>query len=43
MESLHRYVAKGAEFPDALRLTRAAAADDPVQLATACSFIALGV
>jgi hypothetical protein len=43
MESLHSYVAKGVEFPDALRLTRAAVADDPVQLATACSFIALGV
>lgn len=43
MESLHRYVANGVEFPDALRLTRAAAAGDPVQLATACSFIALGV
>jgi hypothetical protein len=43
MESLHRHVASGVEFPDALRLTRAAVAGDPVQLATACSFIALGV
>jgi len=43
MECLHRHVASGVEFPDALRLTRATAAGDPVQLATACSFIALGV
>jgi len=43
MESLHGHVADGVEFPDALRLTRAAVAGDPVQLATACSFIALGV
>ncbi len=45
MSSLHRCVAGGAGFPDALRLARADAAEtgDPVTLATACSFIALGV
>jgi len=43
MESLHRAVAAGAGFPDALRLAQAAVADDPIRLATACSFIALGV
>jgi hypothetical protein len=45
MESLHRCVADGAGFPHALRLARARAAEsgDPVELATACSFIALGV
>ncbi len=45
MGSLHRCVADGAGFADALRLARAdaAATGDPVALATACSFIALGV
>jgi tetratricopeptide (TPR) repeat protein len=45
MRSLHRRVACGAGFPDALRLARADATDagDPVALATACSFVALGV
>jgi hypothetical protein len=45
MGSLHRCVADGAGFPHALRLARARAAEsgDPVELATACSFIALGV
>ena len=45
MCSLHRCVAGGAGFPDALRQARADAAEtgDPVTLATACSFIALGV
>jgi tetratricopeptide (TPR) repeat protein len=45
MGSLHGCVADGAGFPDALRLARARAAEsgDPVTLATACSFIALGV
>ena len=45
MRSLHGRVADGAGFPDALRLARADATDtgDPVALATACSFIALGV
>jgi CHAT domain-containing protein len=43
MESLHRHVAAGAGLPDALRLAQDAVADDPVRLATACSFIALGV
>jgi len=45
MASLHRSVAIGAEFPDALRAARAdaAAAGDPLELATAYSFIALGV
>ncbi len=44
MDSLHERVAQGAGFPDALRLARmAAATDDPVTLATACSFLALGV
>ena len=45
MGSLHGCVADGAGFPDALRLARARAAEsgDPVVLATACSFIALGV
>jgi tetratricopeptide (TPR) repeat protein len=45
MESLHRCVADGGGFPDGLRLARADAAEtgDPVALATACSFVALGV
>lgn len=45
MRSLHLRVADGAGFPDALRLARADATDagDPLALATACSFIALGV
>lgn len=45
MGSLHRCVADGAGFPDALRVARAEAAGtgDPVALATACSFVALGV
>jgi hypothetical protein len=45
MESLHKRVASGAAFPDALRLARAdaAATGDLVALATACSFVALGV
>ena len=44
MDCLHEHVAQGAGFPDALRLARmaAVAADDPVALATACSFLALG-
>lgn len=45
MRSLHGRVADGASFPGALRLARADAAKtgDPLALATACSFIALGV
>ncbi len=45
MDSLHEHVARGAGFPDALRLARmaAVATADPVTLATACSFLALGV
>jgi tetratricopeptide (TPR) repeat protein len=45
MGSLHEYVAGGAGFPAALRLARAHAAEtgDPVALATACSFVAVGV
>jgi tetratricopeptide (TPR) repeat protein len=45
MDSLHERVSKGAGLPDALRLARmaAAATGDPVTLATACSFLALGV
>jgi hypothetical protein len=45
MGSLHGHVAGGAGFPAALRLARAEAAQtgDPIALATACSFIALGV
>lgn len=45
MGSLHRCVAGGAGFADALRLAQAdaAATGNPVALATACSFIALGV
>ena len=45
MESLQESVAAGAGFPDALRRARADAAEsgDPVALATACSFVALGV
>lgn len=45
MDSLHERVARGAGLPDALRLARlaAAATADPVILATACSFLALGV
>jgi tetratricopeptide (TPR) repeat protein len=45
MAALHRSVAAGAGFPDALAAVRAvaAAADDPLAVATACSFIALGV
>jgi tetratricopeptide (TPR) repeat protein len=45
MRSLHGRVAEGARFPDALRLARADATEtgDPLVLATACSFVALGV
>ena len=45
MRSLHGRLAEGAGFPDALRQARADAAEtgDPVVLATACSFVALGV
>jgi tetratricopeptide (TPR) repeat protein len=44
MDSLHGHLARGAGLPDALRLARVAAgAADPVTLATACSFLALGV
>ncbi len=45
MGSLHEHVAGGAGLPDALRLARlaAVATGDPVTLATACSFLALGV
>jgi tetratricopeptide (TPR) repeat protein len=45
MRSLHGRLAEGAGFPDALRLARAdaAATGDPVVLATACSFVTLGV
>jgi tetratricopeptide (TPR) repeat protein len=44
MESLHGSVASGAGFPAALCQARAdaAATGDPVALATACSFVALG-
>jgi len=45
MDSLHERVARGAGLPDALRLARiaAVATADPLILATACSFLALGV
>jgi tetratricopeptide (TPR) repeat protein len=45
MPALHRSVIAGAGFPEALATVRAdaAVADDPRLLATACSFIALGV
>jgi CHAT domain-containing protein len=45
MDSLHEHVAKGAGLPDALRLARiaAVATGDLITLATACSFLALGV
>jgi tetratricopeptide (TPR) repeat protein len=45
MGSLHHAVASGAGFPGALRRARADAAvsGDPAMLATACSFVALGV
>ncbi len=45
MAALHRSVAAGAGFPHALAAVRAdaALADDPLAMATACSFIALGV
>lgn len=45
MTALHKSVAAGAGFPRALAAVRAdaAVADDPLALATACSFIALGV
>jgi CHAT domain len=45
MRSLHGRLAEGAGFPDALRQARADAAEtgDPIVLATACSFVALGV
>jgi tetratricopeptide (TPR) repeat protein len=45
MRSLHGRLAQGAGLPDALRLARADAAEtgDPIALATACSFVALGV
>jgi len=45
MASLHERVARGAGLPDALRLARtdASATGDPVTVATACSFLALGV
>jgi hypothetical protein len=44
MDRVHEQVARGAGFPEALRLARSAAsaAADPVTLATACSFLALG-
>jgi CHAT domain-containing protein len=44
MATLHRSVAAGAGFPRALAAVRTGAAlvDDPLALATACSFIALG-
>ena len=41
MTSLHEAVAKGAQFPRALRAARQVAAS-PLELATACSFLALG-
>jgi CHAT domain-containing protein len=41
MTSLHEAVAAGKGFPYALRAAREAAAS-PVELATACSFVALG-
>jgi hypothetical protein len=42
---LHEHLIAGAGFPDALRVARAdaAATGNPVTLATACSFVALGV
>jgi tetratricopeptide (TPR) repeat protein len=45
MAALHRSVAAGMRFPGALAAVRAGAAlaGDPLVLATACSFIALGV
>lgn len=45
MAALHRSMAGGAGFPRALAAVRTgvALADDPLTLATACSFIALGV
>jgi tetratricopeptide (TPR) repeat protein len=45
MDRLHEHVARGAGFPEALRLARSAASKgaDPVATATACSFLALGV
>jgi tetratricopeptide (TPR) repeat protein len=45
MAALHSSVAAGAGFPEALAAVRAgvALAGDPLILATACSFIALGV
>jgi CHAT domain-containing protein len=45
MDSLHERVVQGAGLPDALRLARmtAIATGDPVTMATACSFLALGV
>ena len=45
MGSLHHAVARGTGFPGALRRARADAviSGDPVVLATACSFVALGV
>jgi CHAT domain-containing protein len=44
MRSLHGRVAGGAAFPEALRMARADAAGtgDPLAVATACSFVALG-
>jgi hypothetical protein len=45
MDCLHERLAQGASLPGALRLARlaATATGDPVTLATACSFLALGV
>ncbi len=45
MDCLHDQIARGAGFPEALRLARlaASATADPVAIATACSFLALGV
>jgi tetratricopeptide (TPR) repeat protein len=45
MRSLHEGMIAGNGFPDALRVARAdaAATGNPVTLATACSFVALGV
>jgi len=42
MTALHKHLRGGASLAEALRLARDSAADEPVQAATAWSFLALG-
>ena len=42
MTAVHKHLRGGASLAQALRLARDGAGDDPVQAATAWSFLALG-